>query len=120
MLRGRVVSAQRLREAAKVLRERAEETTPGPWSTVAGASNVWRFPDQGTPTVVVSGNGAHGHHVKLTDAEYIATMHPDVGLALADALEQLADERDLFGHPGPKTIDNNALVRVADLILGGD
>ena len=97
------MTAARLREAAKVLLERAEAVEEPEGNSL-----------------VDSWSQACADHIPGADGVFVATMTPDVGLALADALEQLADERDLFGHPGPKTIDNNALVRVADLILGGE
>lgn len=79
------------------LRAVAEAATQGEWSTISGASNVWRFPeDGGTPAVVVSGNGTRGHQVKLADAEYISTFDPPTAFALLAEIERITGvARDL-------------------------
>ena len=131
------MSALRLGEAARVLRERAEAATPGPWTVVPGASNVWHFPEEGTPTLVVGGTGAarvqrRSTEARLSDAAYIATVHPGVGLALADWLDAVALRAEEVADTLPagsatttvvqrSTIDGwNEACRLADLILGGD
>ena len=90
------MSAETLRRAAAKMRERAEAATPGPWSIVPGASNVWRFPDEGTPTLVVNGVGGNvparsRREARMTDAEHIASWHPAVALAVADWLDSHAE-----------------------------
>ena len=54
-----------------------EGVTEGPWDVVSGAwGNVWRFPDEGTPTVVVRLGG-----MSEPDAEFIAaarSLVPDL------------------------------------------
>jgi hypothetical protein len=76
------MSAELLRQAATILRERAEAATP---------SERWVrnhfVPDSGSLHIerskyifsAVGGNAA--------DRDYIATMHPGVGLSLADWLD---------------------------------
>lgn len=77
------MSAELLRRAAKVLRERADAASAGPWEAHPDGL-VWaeRIGDP------VSGS------TEVEDAEYIALMHPPVALALADWLESAADVLD--------------------------
>ena len=99
------MSAQRLRDAAKVLRERAEDATPGPWHAVVndvrGVARVLMTPD-------VENFAIHGYP---NDARFIATMHPGVALALADWLTE-----ETVGRPF--TAVSSRALAVADLILG--
>ena len=109
------MSADRLREAAKVLRERATAATPGPWQGRDGASwaaQVCVLDGDGHPVAATS--MTESVPSALSDATYIATMHPGVGLALAEWLNQAALHTD---EPNPLT---NRAVQIADLILGVD
>lgn len=85
------MSAAELRQAAETLRVRAgDPTVPGPWLAVTrpGTGQAWiDMPD-------VDGH-AFGMHGWPFEAQYIATMHPGVGLALADCLEQTATSVDM-------------------------
>lgn len=93
------MSAQRLRDAAKVLRERAEKCDP--WQ---GDDDHGSWADEYRTD---EGNG--------TDAALIQIMHPGVALALADWLDVEADEQEtLGGATGAGAMGH----RVADLILG--
>jgi hypothetical protein len=86
--------AEQLRTAAKLMRERAEAATPGPWETSGRAveQSAGDYADVigrevdcmtycygGTPVLPVK-----------ADAEYIASMHPVVALAVASWLEAAA------------------------------
>jgi len=130
------VSADRLREAARVLRERAGAIGAAPWCAreelaevipgQAGGSMYYRSSvygfdswQKGNTPYIASANS-------MTGAAYIATMHPGVGLALADWLNRLAasvemdaptdwNRREAHGRPEWAT-DGFA---VADAILGG-
>ena len=104
------MSAERLREAARLIRERAQAATPGPWHTIN--QYVWRDgADQcpGESPVVRDGVETEA------DAEHIASWHPVVALAVADLLDALAGEPVLY--------EDNPVVRkalaVADAYLGG-
>ena len=101
------MSADRLREAARVLRERAEAATPGPWRSVQGASgDLWWVELPNTADVALD---LHGEN-----ATYIATMHPGVGLALADWLDDIA----ALDGPSPHIPSERGAFRIADIILG--
>ena len=100
------MSAQRLRDAAKVLRELAQAATPGPWE--AGEACVWTDADLPSRVVVSDGRDGDGGAWDEADAAFIATMHPGVALALADALDAHIQNHGF------------ALVAVADLILGAE
>lgn len=86
-------AVETLREAAKVLRERAEAATPEPWEVVGGGEYV-----QGPGILVAPDDGG----VTTTDADLIATMHPGVALALADWLDKAADGDGLMPHRFPE------------------
>ena len=114
------MSADLLRKAATILRERAEAATPGEWRDIpmgSEGSTILADPPVGRPSITTSRRV--GRCPSFADAEYIATMHPDVGLALADLLAQEAGdaaEREQEGHTmGP----NWPGVRLARLIVGG-
>lgn len=110
------MSAERLREAAALLRERAEAATPGPWhvdpethrfATIEGPHVRHSAPNYTTAVIT------HGWD---SNVEYIATMHPGVGLALADWLDSIAEW--IEGRPFSTPTNSHALA-VADQILGG-
>jgi hypothetical protein len=123
------MSADELRQAAATLRERAEATThPGHgWrlADLAGANEVWA--DRGpagfdafmvatTATRLNPNPGTRGH----SDAAYIATVHPGVGLALADWLDATADEIERREWPRSRTSGTqDRALAVARLIIGG-
>ena len=111
------MSADILRRAAALLREKSEKATPGPW---LHERNLGRLPAN---TVLGPVRGV-GRDLPVTldalgrDAAFIATMHPGVGLALADWLDWTFDQ----GHSGD--MDDNGCdecrpaLAVARLILG--
>ena len=125
------MSADRLRQAARVLRERAEAASEGEWrpfrSGLKGVDAAW-IVDSG-PTFIAS-TQIDSERGKA-DATYIATVHPGVGLALADWLDAIGAYWALVEESGEpardadgwevsfdETLDSHAL-RIADLILGG-
>jgi len=84
------MTAELLRDAAKVLRERAEKATPGPWHA---EGKVGQTKEIHAGPGMLRGIGrdlAVAERVFGRDANYILTMHPGVGLALADWLESMA------------------------------
>lgn len=122
------MSAQRLRDAAKVLRERAKAAKPGPW--VAADEHGDLGPDAFPAWCVCQMRPGHEHmsptegyvtDVAQTfsdsqavdhDATFIATMHPGVALALADWLDYTAER--VIGETLRRA------TTVADLILGAE
>ena len=96
--------AERLRAAATWLREVAEDATPGSWEVIGGGEYL-----QGPDILVGGGVGS----TTATDADYIATMHPYVALALADWLDHEARMADWEYETPPEAL------RVAEAILGG-
>lgn len=120
------MTAERLREAAALLRERAEAATPGPW-----AADVWpvrkRSPQTGRLLTIDPADGTQGTVdliptdgvygvMEGADAVYIALMAPPVALALADWLDQAAihvSGGSLRAHPM-----STRAITVADAILG--
>lgn len=118
------MTAARLREAAKVLRERAEKAPGGPWTYhETGTGN----PSDGPTGVAVRSMpfpdddgliGAYDSH-DGNMAIYVATVGPDAGLALANALDSAADYDDSCDDNGSGECMRADLVHVADLILGG-
>lgn len=82
--------AERLLAAADLLDKRAGEATEGPWWTEESAATGQHVIQGGMVAedlwLKVAG------HVRAQDATYIATMHPEVGKALAVWLRELAAE----------------------------
>lgn len=131
------MSAQRLRDAAKVLRELAGATEPGPWETRRGGliARASTSPRLVWPSHA-SADGQYWEDQRERNdatAAYIATMSPPVALALADWLDSVAgratDIADTLVLSGPAwawavaRANVAGLVeasKVADLILGAD
>lgn len=100
-------AVEEIREAAGLMRSRAEAATPGPWSdntpkrTRAGR-HVGRRPDviepgafAGDSLFLVTGSTAAPGTV--SDAAYIASWHPVVALAVADFLDLAATHEERAG-----------------------
>ena len=92
-------------EALAELRRLLADGTPGPWSTVSGAGNVWHFRDEGAPTVVA------GHQCaapRVPDALLIAAAVNALPALLDAAVERDAllaiidDARHALSADGPK------------------
>ena len=90
------MSAAECRAAASKLRELAQRATPGPWRLGNWAALV---ADRKHPDRMVGGgrewDDAYGgclvaESLMRPDREYFAAMHPLVGLALADLLDDVA------------------------------
>ena len=96
-----------LREAAALMRKRAESATCGPWKTyVDPDDDPVVFDQYGTG---VQSDGSHdvicySGQIYSRDAEHIAGMHPAVTLALADWLEDEA-----FMHDNGRPMSSAAL-----------
>jgi hypothetical protein len=106
------MSADLLHEAAEVLRERAEAATPGTWI---------HNPINGIHTVIgscVATTHRHVEDARRADAAYIATIHPTVGLALADLLDAAAEGLARRGVTARITRAESDATSLARLILG--
>jgi hypothetical protein len=108
------MSSARIKEAAELLRVRAEAATPGPWVT-DHAEDVVSTTANSNPWVA----HPYKHGRTAHDATFIATMHPGVALALADWLDVMAafvqSGNDVPGMRGRGLTEALAL---ADAILG--
>jgi hypothetical protein len=111
------MSANQLRLAAERLRARADKATDGPWRVCAEGSEGSRFaPAHGTPREQSRFIGIANGRVQPEDgwnADYIATVDPLVGLALADWLLHAAEDWRLGA-----SCSGHALA-IARLINGG-
>lgn len=98
-----------LREAAALMRERAEAATPGPWETSVNDSGVsYRLLDASVITASLGDHVATAeldlhaiegpHGAEGADAYHIASWHPAVALAVAVLLEGMAAEKWDFRH----------------------
>jgi len=99
------MSADLLRRAAALMRERAEAATPGPWVSVVNSPGIACTDCMGTSQrhwfagVVPEGSphrqtwltGVRGHDEALArgDSDHIASWHPAVALAVADWLDRV-------------------------------
>jgi len=107
-----------LRQAAQTLRERAAQATTGPWTPEYSKPSGHVVLDPGSRNALDSVARAT-HYRDSSDARYIATMLPGVGLALADLLEEaLADFRDMGSYETCTSI-GSAAREIARLINGG-
>ena len=105
------VSAQRLRDAAKVLREESEPLA-------GGGAWAWRVTGDRQWAVVDNQNGVRVAQSADDDsAAYIAMMQPPVAVALADLLVSMAETLEM-GHLRDRATWEMADL-LADLILGG-
>ena len=126
------MSAAELRAAADKLRELAEDATPGPWrlgtdryaALVANREHPDRRAGGGWGWDDASGGCLVAESMMRPDRAYMAAMHPLVGLALADLLDEVAghaeanDECD--GFPPESVITGYApAVTIARLINRG-
>jgi hypothetical protein len=84
--------AETLRSAAKLMRERALATSPGPWHHMCLGSEGCQVINDGRlrERKHVSFSGRKEWKADHADAEYIAAMHPLVGVAVADLLDRTA------------------------------
>lgn len=82
------MSAELLRRAASLMRERAEGATPGPWEVYSGPRKMY--------VESVAAEDASGNPVPImqsidrgafADVGHIASWHPVVALAVADWLD---------------------------------
>lgn len=106
------MSSDKLRSAAKTLRQRAEAATSSPW-----VKSYWTDHAMEREPVVAGGHGAYiVAKVAGGDAAYIATMHPGLGLALAAWLDVMA--RSAIGTSAGEVPYESHALRIADLILG--
>lgn len=101
------MSAETLRRAAALMRERAEAATPGPWTA--------------RPTSTTHSITGHGRNVVVTpqtrvsepNTQHIASWHPAVALAVADWLDTEANHIESgYGQRGGQPL------AVARLYLG--
>lgn len=128
------MSADRLRQAATLLRERAEAATPGPWRSepkprradVRGLPENTSYDYRGD-SVATAASGEFGA-CRPEDAAFIATMDPTVSLAVAAWLDDMAvgwnwddDGREhLDADDNPLTLDESMdshAVKIADAVL---
>ena len=125
------MSADLLRQAAKVLRERAEAATSGPWRAMDHDDTPG---DEGVALLgkgaTVMGSHMIGYFHVLSQPEqeangsYAATMHPGVGLALAALLDHVAEDaesNDMFDgfDPWVTVPAYGDALTIACLIVGG-
>lgn len=85
------MSAARIREAAKVLRDAAENATPGPWTWVDRYAAEMCGADGAHVLYANSYEDQEDVQASESDAAYIALMSPPVALVLADWLDAEAE-----------------------------
>ena len=116
--------ADELRHAAKLMRDRAEAATPGPWEASGrvvdqAAGDYADVIGSEVECMAYCYGGTAVLPVKA-DAEYIASMHPAVALAVADWLDNEAAATELVAAEGPALgLPTRAAVALARAYLGG-
>lgn len=78
-------SATELRQAAETLRQRVADATGEPWVR-NGINGIHTHRG-----ACVATSAQHDKDVRRADADYIATMHPRVGLIVAELIQQEYD-----------------------------
>jgi hypothetical protein len=115
------MTAELLREAAALMRERAEAATPGPWhpaTTGVECGDHWsviEYPAMNPVARVPSDDGSNDDQ-REPDARHIASWHPAVALAVADVLDSLAQRAEDICDATPTVEFGN---RVAEQNLTG-
>lgn len=127
--------AETIRRAVDLMRKRAAEATPGPWSRPLNTRNkaVVTAPlPEGERGTYVGGvdrttgererccvvqantlsNGQHFRKRSGRDLEYIAALHPTVALLLADTWDAIADDM------GDEEVTERGAAGVGVLVLG--
>jgi hypothetical protein len=82
-----VTPAEELREAARLMRERAQAATPGPWGGYEADAANYVVDYSGDDEGVL---GPVAEQLDTADAEHIASWHPMAALAVADWLDATA------------------------------
>lgn len=103
--------AQRLRDAARGMRENAEAATPGPWHWYVRGDRRWAIVEERA----TDERRAAARCSDDDDAAYIAAMSPPVALALADLLDVAGTT---MSAEGPHEHHEFAALAVADAFLG--
>lgn len=97
-----------LREAARLMRKRAEAATPSPWKAT-GNSSI-EAPSGFRGRVVASVGAYESGWPSVADARHIASWHPAVALSIADWLDT--------GATPNSCVDREPMFRVAHAYLG--
>ena len=120
---GATSPAGELRAAAKLLRDRANSATSGPWrynpvkhfrypGTSTFEESVFTGP-AGKDALSVARTGPSDDPQSMADADYIASMHPVVALAVADLLDEVAAD----SHPSLPAWVEDATAKIARAYL---
>lgn len=114
------MSAARLREAARLMRARAEAATPGPWCVMSEDEKMFVTTGPTGRDVAEVYEWSTG----LGNPEHIAAMRPAVALAVADWLDRAADEEWCcdeckFAPENTQNLAHDALA-VANAYLGAN
>ena len=112
------MSADLLRRAATVLRERAQRSADQTLYTAWASDGEQVTCGAGNWMIVATTRDAPDPDDTHPNAVYIATMDPLVGLALADWLDRAAWAEDMSGYK-PQVPHKDHALTVARAVLGG-
>jgi hypothetical protein len=117
--------AETLKRAAKLMRERAEAATAGPWEHPLENEVTYGYRQAGGRHVATwiantdAGDGDISEEQSLANAEHIASWHPGVALAIADALDNEAHAAELVGGDADAVnLPDERILKVALTYLG--
>lgn len=112
------MSADLLRRAAALIRDRAEAASPSPWKQACAWRKGVEFGD-GPETKLAP---VHWGKARAANTEHIASWHPDIALAVARWLDYEADEIGPLVGPDGRQITyvhgNPYAVTIARAYLG--
>jgi len=107
------MSAETLRRAAALMRERANSASDGPWTTGEYAMSV-----MSNGSNILNGCCDGDGYTDHADAEHIASWHPAVALAVADWLDDEAGKSEWFKRGKPVYPESPLARAVATTYLG--
>lgn len=119
--------AQELREAARLMRERAQAATKGPWEHPLDCEVTFGHQQQGNrhiATWIATTDAGDEDTPAEENAEYIASMHPGVALAVAGWLDDEAAGYEVYDaetqafRAGDRDGDLDPAVTTARVYLG--
>ena len=121
------MTADTLRRAAALMRERAEAATGGRWAhdtegavrstAIVASGSKWTAKRYGGCVVNRPSNPVDGSRANA-NADHIASWHPAVALAVADLLDAHADAELGDGYDESRDLTLQYLLRIARAYLG--
>jgi len=112
------MTAETLRRAASLMRERAEGATEGPWFLSIAADGGPQVHSEALLAAGAEFTDVTAPAVANGDAAHIASWHPAVALAVAKAMDDCAQAWEICDDGWTRDVDDDA-IRFEDTVDGG-